>query len=35
MPDSLPHCVKVHVIEAGLDTVFIYLPETSVYAYSI
>lgn len=35
MPDSFSHCVKVHVIEAGLDTVFLYLPQTSVYAHSI
>lgn len=35
MPDSLPHCVKIHIIEAGLDTVLVYLPETAVYAHSL
>lgn len=35
MSDSLPHCVEVHVIEAGLDIVLVYLPETAVYAHSV
>lgn len=35
MSDSLPHCVEVPVIEAGLDIVLVYLPETAVYAHSM